>query len=165
MQAESVIGVIPNARIKTGMFSSTMYTLVFTNYRLLMAEATKDVVTRQIEVARAQSKAQGGGFFSQWGAQLKASFGFAEHYRALTPDQILAESPGNGALTPADVRELKFERKRKDVGNDDSPVHQDYLKITLVTGGGKKEFNTDTEDPNIDQARAMAASVFGGAVR
>ncbi len=165
MQAESVIGVVPNARIKVSMFSTKVYTLVFTNYRMILAEATKEVVMAQIEMARAQSKAQGGGFFSQWGAQLKASVGFAEHYRALTPDQILAESPGNGALTPADVRELKFERKRKDVGDDDSPIHQDYLRITLVTGGGKKEFNTDTEDPNIDQARAMAGSVFGGAVR
>ena len=165
MQAESVIGVIPNARIKVSMFSTKCYTLVFTNYRLLIAEATKDVVTAQVEMARAQAKAQGGGFFSQWGAQLKASVGFAEHYRAMTPDQVLAESPGNGALNPADVRELRFESKSKDVGDDDAPVHQEFLKITLVTGGGKKEFNTDTEDPNINQARAMAASVFGGAVR
>jgi hypothetical protein len=166
MQAESIIGVIPNARIKTGMFSTTMYTLVFTNYRLLMAEATKDVVARLIEQARASKKADGGGFFAQWGAQLGASIHFADHYRGLTPDQVLAESPGNGALTPADVRELKFESKSKDVGNDDSPVHQDYLKITLVTAAGKKqEFNTDTEDPDVRTARAMAASVFGGAVR
>ena len=163
MQAESIVGVIPNARTKTGVFATKTYTLVFTNYRLLMAEATKDVISSVVERARAESKAQGGGFFAQWGAQLKASFGFASHYRGMTPDQILAESPGNGALTPADVRELKFEHKRREVGSSD--VEQDYLRITLVTAGAKKQFETDAEDPNVNDARRLAAAVFGGVVR
>jgi len=37
---EVVIGVIPSAKTKTGMFSSTVYTLVVTNYRFLFAKMT-----------------------------------------------------------------------------------------------------------------------------
>ena len=39
-------------------------------------------------------------------------------------------------LVPADVRELKFERKQRQVGS--SEVYQDYLRITLVTAAGKR---------------------------
>jgi len=36
---EVVIGVIPSAKTKTGMFSTAAYTLVVTNYRLIFAES------------------------------------------------------------------------------------------------------------------------------
>jgi hypothetical protein len=161
---EGVIGIIPNARIKTGMFSSKMYTLVFTNYRLIMAEATKDLVNARIEQARAAAKAQGGGFFNQWGAQLKTGFRFGEHYLGMPPAAILAETPGNGALTPQDVRELKIERKTRNAGSDDD-FEQKFLRITIEATSGKHTFETDSETPDRDQARGMAASVFGPAVR
>lgn len=161
---EGVIGIIPNARIKTGMFSTKMYTLVFTNQRLILAEATKDLVNAQIEQARAAAKAQGGGFFAQWGAQLKSGFRFGQHYLGMPPGAILAETPGNGALAPADVRELKIERKTRNAASDDG-FEQDFLKITIEATTGKHVFETDGEQPKRDEARGMAASVFGPAVR
>jgi hypothetical protein len=164
MIQEAVIGIIPNARIKTGMFSSKMYTLVFTNYRLILAEATKDLVNARIEQARASAKAQGGGFFAQWGAQLKSGFRFGEHYLQMPPMAILAETPGNGALAPGEIRELKIERKTRNAGSDDD-FEQVFLKITIESTGGKHVFETDGEQPGRDQARGMAASVFGPVVR
>lgn len=160
MSGEAVIGIIPNAKIKAGMFKTKRYTLVFTNYRLLLAEARDELVKRQVEQARAQAKAQGSGFFGQWGAQLKTKFG--QQYLGADPNAIIAETPGNGALTPADIRSLKIERKLKDDG-DDSMVP--YLRITIEAASGKFEFETDGEEPVVDQARGMAASVFGGLVR
>jgi len=44
MTDETVIGVIPAARIKTGLSSSKTYTLVFTDRRLLLPEMTKQLV-------------------------------------------------------------------------------------------------------------------------
>jgi hypothetical protein len=164
MMDETVIGIIPTARIKTGMFSSKAYTLVFTNRRLILAEATKQLVTAEIERSRAAAKGQGGGFFSQWGAQLKTSFSFGAQYLSMHPEAILAETPGNGALTPADVREIKIERKSRSAGGD-SDMETDFLKITIEASTGKHTFETDGEKPKRDDARAMAAAVFGPAVR
>ncbi len=164
MSDETVIGVIPAARIKTGFFSSRAYTLVFTNRRLILAEMTKDLVSAATARARAAAKDQGGGFVSQLGAQLKSSISFGSHYLGADPGAILAESPGNGALGPADVRGLRIERKTRSAGSDDD-FEQQFLKITIETASGKQTYETDAEKPKLDEARAMAASVFGPAVR
>ncbi len=164
MSDETVIGFIPSARIKTGLFSSKAYTLVFTNRRLILAEATKQLLNAEIERSRAAAKEQGGGFFSQWGAQLKTSFSFGAQYLGADPAAILAETPGNSALNPGDVRVMKIERKTRGSGDEDA-IESDYLRITIETAAGKQTFETDGEKPKRDEARAMAASVFGPAVR
>ena len=162
-QDERVTGVIPAAKIKTGMFSTKAYTLVVTDRRLLLAEMTDAAVKRHVEEARAEKKAEGGGFLGQWGAQLGAALRFADRYLAMSPEVILAETPGNAALTPAELRSIKVERK-KDRGGDDEP-DRDYLRITIEAGSGKREFNTDGEHPKVDQARALLAATFGAIVR
>ncbi|MHB8891001.1 MAG: hypothetical protein ACYC65_03030 [Candidatus Limnocylindrales bacterium] len=58
---ETVIGVIPTARIKTGLFSSKAYTLVFTDRRLILAEMTKQLLNAEIERSRAAAKARAAG--------------------------------------------------------------------------------------------------------
>jgi hypothetical protein len=164
MTDEMVIGIIPTARIKTGFFSSKAFTLVFTNRRLILAEMTKDLVNAQIERSRAGAKEQGGGFLSQWSAQLKSSFSFGSHYMGADPAAILAESAGNSALGPSDVRSMKIERKTRNAGSDDD-FEQQFLKITIETAAGKHTYETDAEKPKLDEARGIAASVFGPAVR
>ena len=119
MSDETVNGIIPTARIKTGFFSSKAYTLVFTDRRLILAEATKQLLNAEIERSRAAAKEQGGGFFSQWGAQLKTSFSFGAQYLGAGPAAILAETPGNSAPTPADVRAMKIARQTRNAGSDD----------------------------------------------
>jgi hypothetical protein len=164
MVDEKVVGVIPTARIKTGFFSSKAYSLVFTDRRLILAEMTKELLSAEIERSRAAAKEQGGGFFSQWGAQLKTSFSFGAQYFGADPATILAETPGNSALAPGDVRSLKVERKTRNAGADDE-VEQVFLKVTIETATGKQTYETDSERPKVEDARAMAASVFGPAVR
>jgi hypothetical protein len=165
MTDETVIGVIPTARIKTGFFASKALTLVFTNQRLILAEMTKDLVNAEIERSRAAAKEQGGGFLSQWGAQLKSSFSFGSHYLGADPAAILAERPGNSALGPGDVRGIRIERQTRSSGSDDDVTEQQFLRITIETAAGKQTYATDAEKPKLDEARALAASVFGPAVR
>jgi hypothetical protein len=164
MSDETVIGVIPTARIKTGLFSSKAFTLVFTDRRLILAEMTKQLQAAEVERSKAAAKERGGGVFSQLGAQLKASFSFGSQYMAADPAAILAETPGNGALAPADVRSMKLERKTRNAGSDDD-FEQKFLRITIETGGGRQTYETDAEKPSLDEARALAARVFGPAVR
>ena len=164
MSDETVIGVIPTARIKTGLFSSKAFTLVFTDRRLILAEMTKELRSAEIERARAEAKAQGGGRLSQFGAQLKTSVRFGSQYMGADPAAILAETPGNAAVSPADVRSLKIERKTRNAGSDDD-FEQQFLKITIETAAGKQTYETDGEKPKLDEARRLAAGVFGAAVR
>jgi hypothetical protein len=165
MSDETVIGVIPAARIKTGFFSSKAFTLVFTDRRLILAETTKDLISAETERSRAAARERGGGFLSQLGAQLKSGITFGSHYLAADPATILVESPGNTALGPGDVRALRIERKTRSSGSDDDVTEQQFLKITIETAAGKQTYDTDAEKPKLDEARAMAASVFGPAVR
>lgn len=163
-QDERVIGVIPGAKIKTGLFSSKTYTLVVTDRRLILAEMTSAALKICVEAARAAEKTVFGRDLSQWQAQLAAlPEHFANRYLAMSPYVILAETPGNGALAPADVRGIKVEHKTD--RRDDDATRRDYLRITIETADGKREFNTDGEHPRADPARGMFAATFGPLVR
>lgn len=162
-QDERVVGVIPTARTKTGIFSTKTYTLVVTDRRLILAEMTNAALKGYIEESRAAEKGKGGGFFGQWGAQIGAMLTFANRYLEMSPDAVVGETPGNTALAPADVRSIKVERKR-DRGDDGQP-DRDFLRITIEASTGKREFNTDGEHPKADQARGMLFATFGPLVR
>ena len=161
---EVVIGVIPSAKTKTGMFSTAAYTLVVTNYRLLLARMTNDLAKENTAQVRAEAKAQGAGFFGPWGAQLKAAFAFAQRYMAMHPEAILAESPGNGFVAPSQVRQVKVERKLRSTGSDVEDS-QPYLRITIETTAGKTTYDTDGETPNVNDAKLLLSRTFGPLVR
>lgn len=161
MEPERIVGVIPQARTKTGMFSSKQYTLVFTTHRLLMAEVTKAATTAATEQARNRARETGSGFMGQWGAQLSSAVSFGQHYLAWTPEAILAETPGNGALTPAEIRSLTVDRKARTVGAGDDADSENYLRITIETAAWKRTFDTDHEHPSRDEARALVAALIG----
>jgi len=137
---------------------------VFTDRRLILAEATKDLVNAETGRTRAAAKEEGGGSFSQWSAQLKSGFSFGAHDVGTDPLATLAESPGNSAVDPGDVRTIKIERKSRTVGGDDG-VDVQFLKVTIETASGKQTYETDDEKPKLDEARSLAASVFGPAAR
>jgi hypothetical protein len=161
---ETIIGVIPSAKTKTGMFSTAAYTLVVTNYRLIFARMTNDLVKQNTERVRAEAKAGGAGFFGQWGAQLKAAFAFAQRYMAMHPEAILAESPGNTFIAPSQVRQLKVERKWRSAGGDDDNS-QAYLHIIIETTAGKTSYDTDGETPGVNDAKLLLSRTFGNLVR
>lgn len=162
MDAETVVGVIPNARMKTSLFSSATYTLVVTDRRLLLAEQTNDVAKRRAAEAKDAAKAAGKGFMRQWAAQAGTGFDNGRHYLAMDPVAILAESPRNAAVGPADVREIKVDRKTT---SDDDGIVESSLRITVKTARDEVSYSTSDETPSRDEARAMLARVFGAAVR
>jgi hypothetical protein len=160
MQGEQVVGIIPLAHTKTGFFSSKAYTLVFTTYRLILAEARKELVDAEVARSRAAAKAGGSGFLGQIGAQIKASNRFGMHYASWDPDAILAETASNVALAPPEIRVLKVDRKSRSVGTDDD-IEQEYLHITLETASGKRTYDTDAEEPDVTAARSLVAGLLG----
>jgi hypothetical protein len=161
MYGEAVVGVIPNARMKTGMMHSECWFLVVTTHRLLGAQVTPELMKRVVEQARSQAKAGGSGFFGQWKAQLEISFGMAKHYLAMDPEAIVRETPGNWALYPGQVGWIKVETKSRPSGDDE----QDFLRITIATPGGQGVYETDGNSPNRDQAGGLFYRLFGPILR
>jgi hypothetical protein len=161
MDGERVVGVIPVARTKAGMFSTKTWTLVFTTHRLILAEMTKQAVSAQTERARAGAKDAGKGFMGQWGAQLKSSISFGAHYLAFDPDAVLAESPDNAAILAAEIRALTVERRSRSAGAGDDAMDVPCLRVTLETAAGKRSYDTDNEQPALDEARALVAGLLG----
>jgi hypothetical protein len=162
VDGETVVGVIPNARVKTGLFSSTTYTLVVTDRRLLLAEQTSDLAKRRAVEAKEAAKSAGRGFMGQWAASAGTGFDHGRHYLAMDAAAILAESPRNVALGPVDVRGVKVERKTT---SDEDGSMESSLRITIRTERGEATYSTPDETPSRDEARAMLARVFGAAVR
>jgi hypothetical protein len=144
--AEKILGVIPNARIKTGFLKSEEWVLVVTDQRLLGARMTDELRKRAVAEAKASAKASGSGIFGQWGAQ------------------ILAETPGNWALAPGQVKEIKVEKKSRGGAGDDAP-DIDFLRITVETAAGKGAYETDDDKPGQKEVKEMLGRLFGPAVR
>jgi hypothetical protein len=162
--AETVVGVIPDARIKTGMFKSEEWVLVVTDQRLLGARLTDELKKQVVAEAKAEAKASGKGLLRQWGAQIKASFSVGQRYLAMTPEQILAETAGNWALLPAQVKQIKVEKKSRGGAGDDGP-DIDFLRITIETAAGKGTYETNDDKPGQKEVKEMLGRVFGSAVR
>ena len=80
----------------------------------------------------------------------------------MVPAAILAESPGNVALAPADAREVRVDRKT--TSDDDGNV-ESSLRIRITTARGEASYSTREETPSRDEARAMLARVFCAVVR
>ncbi len=160
MDGEQVVGVIPAAQTKTSFFGSKTYALVSTTHRLLLAEGTKELVAAEVARAREAAKAGGSGVFGQIGAQLKSGSSWGLQFMGTDPEAILAQAPGNVAYAPADIRELKVDRKTRTVGGEDG-MDQEYLKVTLETRDGKRTYETGSEVPKVDEARRMVAWFMG----
>lgn len=142
MAAEQVLSVLGGITIASGFMGlkRKSYTMVMTDQRVILAELTSDMLKSAIEQARAETKADGGGFFKQWGAQIAASFSYAEQYASMAPEAALAQNPGNFAWMRDDIEKMKLKAgMTRDEGADDP----DYITVKvagskyklLLTGG------------------------------
>lgn len=134
--AEPAVAIIPNARLKRGFMGlkSTTFTLVLTRERIIFAETTSAMLKQSVADARDEAKANGKGFFGQWGAQLGAYGALAEGYLSMDPNVALAENPGNFALQESAIEKMKL--KGGVVGDEDTNSTPDRL-IIKMHGGDK----------------------------
>ena len=158
MDAEQAIGAIPDALRKTGMFTSTPFTLVVTNRRLIAAQVT-DAVKR---AHAAEQKAAAGG--PRLGGLLGRGGGtpLADRYRTMHPDAIAAESPANLVFTPGLVRDIVVQRGER---ARDEDTMESYLFIRITDARGSHDYSTGAEVPRLADAAALLYSVFGPVVR
>lgn len=142
---EHVIAVIPNTTLKAGLMGlkSKQHTVVVTDLRVLFAQMTVQMMKQLVADARDNAKADGKGFFGQWGAQMGAYSGLAQRYLEMAPEQILAENPGNFAVDRSTIRKAQLKNGYTDDnggGTSDRLIIKTADKkydIALVGGAGQ----------------------------
>jgi hypothetical protein len=134
--AERVLAVIGNLTRQSGFMGmkQSTYSLVITDHRLIFAELTREKITAMVSQARDSAKAEGKGFFGQWGAQIGTSFNYHEVYWQMPPDAALAETPGNFAIPRSEFQKAKFK-----LGVTDES-HNTPDRLIIKAASGKYEF-------------------------
>ncbi len=135
MYPEKVIGVIPN--LGSGMLGQHSHTLVVTNYRMIFAEVTKQLLNQERE--RAVAGVQDEGMMSRWKAQMSSHFNFHNRYYNMPPQSILQESPNNYELRPDQIKSVKIKAGHYDYGSGQQYSNKMVIKSSI----GKKKFTFD----------------------
>jgi hypothetical protein len=164
---ENVIGVLLLRRPKSlGRYDT--YSGVITSQRFIFAQMTSQMVTQAAMAAKEQAKADGKGFFGQWGDQLKASFGYTQRYLTMQPAAILAETPGNYAFDNNMISEIKVHHKQIMSGGE---VQRHEFEIEVKSSMGNSTFKMDENNEYIKTLKAaygdkvkMPFGYFGGGV-
>jgi hypothetical protein len=131
---ERVLSVIPNTTLKSGFMGlgSKAGNLVLTDRRIIFAHMTSQMMKDMVAGARDEAKADGKGFFGQWGAQLSAYSAFAQRYLEMDPEATLAETPENLAIENASIRKAQI---KKGVQDENGTPGTD--KLIIKTDAGK----------------------------
>jgi hypothetical protein len=155
MSDERVLGYLE--ALAGGGFRAPKVTLVMTDRRLLIAQRSKAVE----ELAKAHAGGSSGGFGRRFGKG-PARPPFGDRYLAMSPEAILAETPGNGVLTPADVR--LAEVVAGESPNEDAPPDR-FLVVHLVAHHGDFQFFSTGPAPAAELVRGALRPAFGPLIR
>ena len=134
---ERILAVIGGLTLVGGFMGMKQkpYTLIITERRLIFVEITKEKTTAAVNAARDQAKAEGKGFFGQWGAQIASAGSYNEAYWHMPPDAALAETPGNWAIERSQYQGAKFRMGTTDENTNTPDV------LTVKASTGKWKFN------------------------
>ncbi len=157
---EATITLVPLVK-KTKSFGRwDSYSLVITDRRLIFAEMTSDMLKEAAAEAQRHGKEEGKGFFARWGDQIKATFNFAERFRSMPPDEVLAYSSGNFAVPNDQVRKIEFKRKSSSSSSD--TIERVSTEFKIEWNGGKLQYAID--DYSRDTLQVLQ-NLFGDKVK
>lgn len=140
VQNNEVIGIVPNLkRSKMLGILTDSFTLVVTETDSIFAKITNDVMKQVVKESREQAKAEGKGFFGQWGAQMTGFSRYAERYARMNAQAILAEDKANFAIPNGSISSIKIKKK---TSSDEDQTYINW-EITIDSGSGKMKFKTD----------------------
>lgn len=107
---EQILAVVGNLTRVSGFMSTRQkaYSLVLTNGRIIFAELTRDMIRETGSQARDAAKAEGKGLIGRLSAQMRAPGGYHERYWEMSPEAILAETPGNFSVARSDIQKIKW---------------------------------------------------------
>ncbi len=156
---EQAVGYMAAKKMKSMGLSYDSYTIVLTTRRMIFAQMTSQMLTQNANNAREQAKSEGKGFFSAWGAQIKANFSYAQRYLQMAPESILAENPGNFAIENNTISQIKVGLKKENPGHSTSYI-QDF-EIKIQTPMGEYVYRIDDSSNN----EKLLKQVYGERVK
>jgi hypothetical protein len=133
---EPVIGIIGGLAQQKG-FSARQYNLVVTQQRLVFTRLTDQMLRAAMDQSKQEAKAEGRGFFGQWGAMFKANAKVCERYYQMPIDMIIQENPDNFVVYPQQVRRVRIVHANAmdESDNTDQLVIQANSKMTFLLKG------------------------------
>ncbi|MCX8151014.1 MAG: zinc ribbon domain-containing protein [Candidatus Bathyarchaeota archaeon] len=138
--SESVMGVMLLRNPKS-MGRYDTYTGIVTTHRLIFAQMTSEMLNTAIQIAKDQAKAEGKGFWGQWGDQLKAAYSYTNRYLHMDPNAALSETPGNFFVNNMDIKEVEI--KIKDLHKPGEKIHRHEFELEIHTPHGNYKFRMD----------------------
>jgi len=154
--AEPVLGIVPGVDYRKGLFSSKSYNLILTSQRIVFARLTSDMLKCASRRAKEQAKAQGKGFFGQWGASMGAHKALAERYHQMTVEEILREHGDNFFVLNQHVRKVNVKRRSS---VDDEAMHDEMT----IHAADKMRFTL--KGTNASEAKKILKQVLGSVVK
>ena len=145
---ETIVTTVSNFQKPKSFGRWDAYIILATTQNLLLIQLTADMVNRSIKEAQEKAKAEGKGFWGQWGAQLGTSFDYAAKYSGWTKEQVLTEIPTTLVIPNSMVSKIELfsETNRDDY---DQTVQRYEYKLKIFTAGGKHELEAGTLDTKI----------------
>jgi len=138
---ENTITLLPLVKKPKSFGRWDSFSLIITDRRLIFAEMTSDMLKEAAAEAQQKGKEEGKGFFARWGDQLKATFTYAERYRAMPPEEVLNYSPGNFAIPNDQVRKIEFKQKTDIRSSDD--ISRTFTEFKIESNSGKLQYTID----------------------
>ena len=135
------------------------FSLLISPQRMILAPLTSEAINKAVMDTRDKAKADGKGFWGQWGAQIGTSFRYADRFKGWTPDAAVADNPGSVVIPNDSVTEVKLLRDRK--GRGSGGVEQIYYRLEIRSTVGEYRFELD----GLDEQFQGFHQLFGGRFR
>ncbi|SET34164.1 hypothetical protein SAMN05660297_02099 [Natronincola peptidivorans] len=142
-EEERIIGFIPEMKKKTGLFSSTIYTLVVTNTRILFVQLAPARAKEVAQQAIQQAKAEGKGYFHRSMEAMMSRRRIMEVYRSMKPEEILHETRGNFYIENQSIQKVKI---TSDSGYLDESYKDGKSTMVITTNIEKIKLKTTNLD-------------------
>jgi len=133
MESEQIVGIIPDLKHKKGFLKYESCNVIVTGGRLIVAIMTKE---------------------------LRKSLGdtsLDQKYRGMTADAIVAETPGNLAVSVEEIKRIRVERG----SGGDIEVSGGPDRLIVKTTSGKHLFTFGSKSIPAKQAKAILNEAFG----
>jgi hypothetical protein len=139
-QSEPIKAMFPNLQIGKSWGRNDTYNLIITDRRSIFAKLTNELINETVKARRAKASAEGKGFWGQYKAQLTGFNNYTDRYVSMSPEIILAETPGNFYIDNTTILKIKT---RDNTDEEDSRVE---YEIEFLTTSQKYKF-TANYDP------------------
>lgn len=152
---EPVLGVIPYATLRKGLFKHVNYNLVVTSQRIIFATLTNQMMKDEAQNAVDKAKSEGKGLLGRTAAVWGSRSSLWQKYLTMPVEQILSEHPENTALPLSQIKSARIHHG--DI-EDNSP---DTLAIDSTSG----KMNFDLRNANSNDVRTLLKQVLGNRMR